>query len=193
MRMRGWVLALALLLGGNAVAEEFAGRPALERLSGVWESPAPEPWYGGWGTRRFEFGNGRWSLVFIHALDPAMQRRTFQFRTQGPYSIGAPGSVPGSFAAVFGEEVKLVTLLTPDPAVAAAYRIGDCGLRLGEEVDISARGCGGWRPVAECGEDHDLLALRGREMFFGVRPRDNDMCTAARRPTALLPPVLRRD
>jgi len=59
-------------------------------------------------------------------------------------------------------------------------------------VDISERGCAGWKPVADCAEDHDLLALGPQGLQFGVRPRDNDMCTPDRRPTALLPAVVPR-
>ena len=194
--MTGHGIAAALLAGimglaGAARAEEgFAGREALEGLSGRYASAAPEPWYGGHGLRDFSFGEGRWSLVFTHALDPEMRRPSFAFRTFGPYRVGAPSAaVPGAFEAVFTEERKLVTLLTDDPRVIAAFGFAGCGLRPGVEVDVSERGCAGWRPVAACAEDHDLLALDARGLHFGVRPRDNDMCTAERRPTALLPPV----
>jgi hypothetical protein len=187
--------AAALLLAALvllAPAEAAGDRAALANLHGSWSSPAPEPWYGGWGTRRFTFEDGRWSLVFTHALDAAMARPTFVFRTHGPYRIGAESAaVPGAFEAVFGEEAKLVTLMTIDAAVIAAFGFAGCGLMPGVEVDVSARGCAGWKPVADCGEDHDLLALSAEGLHFGVRPRDNDMCTAARRPTALLPAVRR--
>ncbi|HEV7264814.1 MAG TPA: hypothetical protein VGN83_07840 [Falsiroseomonas sp.] len=166
-------------------------RATLESLSGVFASAAPEPWYGGCGTRRFGFENGRWSLVFTHALDAGMQRPTFVFRTQGAFRVGAPSTtVPGAFEAVFFEDAKLVTLLTTDAAVIRAFGFAGCGLVARMEVDISARGCAGWKPVAICREDHDLLALSAEGLHFGVRPRDNDMCTPDRRPTALLPAVV---
>jgi hypothetical protein len=46
--------------------------------------------------------------------------------------------------------------------------------------------------VADCGTDHDLLALDATGLRFGQRPMDNDMCTPDRRPTALLGPVVAR-
>lgn len=188
---RSTLLALALL-ALPAAAESAPDRAALQSLHGTWSSPAPEPWYGGWGTRRFTFENGHWSLVFHHALDQAMTRPTFTFRTHGPYRIGAESAaVPGAFEGVFLEDVKLVTLRTTDAEVLRAFRFEGCGLVAGVEVDISARGCAGWRPVAECREDHDLLAQSPQGLHFGVRPRDNDMCTPDRRPTALLPAVTR--
>jgi hypothetical protein len=190
--LRAAAAGAALFCTAAAGAQDFADRATLAALSGTWASSAPEPWYGGYGTRRFEFSNGQWSLVFTHATDPAMQRRTFAFRTHGPYVVGGPGAVPGAFEAIFYEDRKLVTLLTDDPRIVSAFGFAACGLRLNVEVDISETGCANWKPVAQCREDHDLLAMDARGLHFGVRPRDNDMCTADRRPTALLPPVQRQ-
>jgi hypothetical protein len=186
-------LVAAACFGGTAMAEGFAPREALATLQGTWRSSAPEPWYGGSGTRRFTFGNGQWSLVFDHALDEAMQRPTFRFRTHGPYEVRGPSTVPGAFEAVFFEDRKLVTLLTDDPRIVQAFGFADCGLRVNVEVDISEAGCANWKPVAQCREDHDLLAMDARGLHFGARPRDNDMCTADRRPAALLPHAVVRE
>lgn len=189
-------LAAGLLAGVCSVAgaaEGYSGRSQLEGLSGVYASSAPEPWYGGFGTRRFTFERGSWSLVFTHALDANMHKPTFRFRTEGPFTVGAESRVvPGAFDAIFYEDVKHVTLLTADAGIVSAFGFGACGLMLNVEVDISKTGCAGWKPVAECREDHDLLALSAAGLHFGVRPRDNDMCTADRRPTALLQPVIRQ-
>jgi hypothetical protein len=194
MTLRAALCAAALCTAVSTAAETaFADRAALEALNGTWASASPEPWYGGHGTRRFTFADGQWSLVFTHALDPAMAQRTFASRTHGPYLVGvASPAVPGAFEAVFFEDRKLVTLLTDDPRIVAAFGFEGCGLRLHVEVDISATGCANWKPVALCREDHDLLAQDARGLHFGVRPRDNDMCTADRRPAALLPPVVRQ-
>jgi hypothetical protein len=193
-RFVGAACLVACCLGTAAAQQPHQpDRAALETLAGVYASPAPEPWYGGFGTRAFSFRDGQWSLVFTHALDPGMQRRTFVFRTHGPYRLGPPSAaVPGAFEAVFVEDAKLVTLLTDDPALVRAFGFEACGLTPGVEVDVSLRGCAGWKPVAVCREDHDLLALSPAGLHFGVRPRDNDMCTPDRRPTALLPAVVRQ-
>mgnify|MGYP005857601853 CR=1 FL=1 len=76
-------LALAAALAAAQSTPAAADRPALEALHGTFHSPTVEAWYGGHGTREFVFADGRWSLTFIHALDPAMTQRTFQFRTGG--------------------------------------------------------------------------------------------------------------
>lgn len=186
-------LAAVALLAAPCLAETEAERTALQTLNGTWHSPAVESWYGGYGTREFVFADGRWSLTFIHALDPGMTRRTFQFRTGGGYTVGdASKAVPGAFETVFDEDWKRLTLLTMVPGVAAAMGMAECGLTVNLEADISDTGCAAWRPVAECGEDHDLFAMSGDGLHFGVRPADNDMCTADKTPTALLTAVVAR-
>jgi hypothetical protein len=124
-----------------------------------------------------------------------MHRQVFRFRNGGPYEVrGASLVVLGAFEAVFFEDGKHVTVLAADPAVVAAFGLAACGLEPGRESDISERGCAGCRPVATCREDPDLLGLAADGgLHFGVRPRDNDMCTPERRPTALLPPVRLRE
>lgn len=185
-------LALTCALTAPALAEN-ADRAALESLHGTYQSAGVEELYGGFGTREFVFANGRWSLTFTHALDPAKTQRTFQFRTGGAYAVQAPSeTVPGAFHTVFDEDWKHLTLLTPVPQIAAAMGMADCGLTVNLEADISERGCAAWAPVAVCGKDHDLLALSADGLHFGVRPADNDMCTPDKLPTALLPAVVSR-
>lgn len=189
------LLAAAVALGASAMpaGAQSADRAALQALAGTFHSPAVEEWYGGYGTREFVFADGRWSLTFVHALDPAMTRRTFAFRTGGAYVVGAESEVvPGAYHTIFDEDWKHVTLLTPVPEIAAAMGLAACGLVVNLEADVSETGCGPWKSVAACGEDHDLLAMTREGLHFGVRPADNDMCSADRTPTALLPAVVAR-
>jgi hypothetical protein len=193
MTLRTAALALAAALPTLPAHAESADAAALAALHGTFISPAVESWYGGFGTREFVFANGRWSLTFTHALEPGMTMRTFQFRTGGAYRVIAPSpSVEGAFHTVFDEDWKHVTLLTAVPEIVAGMGMADCGLTLNLETDISETGCAGWAPVAVCGEDHDLLALSAEGLHFGVRPADNDMCTADKVPAALLPAVVLR-
>ena len=184
-------LALAML-ATPSLAEGFLGATEIEAASATYRSAAPEPWYGGFGTREFVFANGEWQLTFTHALDPAMTMRTFQLRTGGPFEIvGASQAVEEAFDGTFTEGWKHVTLLTENADVIAGMGMADCDLTYNLETDISETGCAAWRPVSACGEDHDLIAMTEAGVQFGVRPADNDMCTAGRRPTALLPVVAR--
>lgn len=193
VRLAACAALAALTLIAPPAGAGFADRGALDALHGTFYSPAVEDWYGGYGTREFVFADGQWSLTFTHALDPAMTQRTFQFRTGGAYRVAEPSdAVPGAFKAVFDEDWKHVTLLTPVPEIAAAMGMSECGLTVNLEADISDTGCAAWRPVAVCGQDHDLLALSDEGLHFGVRPADNDMCTTDKTPTALLPAVVAR-
>lgn len=186
--------AVALLATPSAGgAAEPADRSALQSLRGTYVSPIVEPWYGGFGTREFVFRDGRWSLIFTHALDKQMTMRTFQFRTGGAFTVGEPSAdVPGAFRTVFSEDWKHVTLLTDVPEIVAGMGMTSCGLTVNLETDISGSGCAAWKAVADCGEDHDILALSAEGLHFGVRPADNDMCSADRTPTVLLPAVVAR-
>lgn len=187
------ILATVASLAAPAAADTSADRAALQALNGTYHSASVEPWYGGYGTREFVFADGQWSLTFIHALDPGMTQRTFQFRTGGGYAVQeASEAVPGAFHTVFDEDWKHLTLLTPVPEIAAAMGMADCGLTVNLEADISETGCAAWASVADCGQDHDLLALSAEGLHFGQRPADNDMCTADRTPTALSPAVVAR-
>lgn len=166
----------------------------LQRLSRTYSSTASEDWgRGTFGRREFSFDGGNWTLRFTLALDPQFTKPVFQFRTQGTYQVLDPSTaVPGAYEAVFLEDKKYVTLLTPDAQLTQAFGLAGCGLAEGVEKDISVTGCALWKPVSICSEDHDLLALdaAGR-LFFGVRPADNDMCTPDKRPTAPLPAVVK--
>ncbi len=188
------LVAAASLIGSAAsIRAETVDPAALSRLQGTYVSAGAEEWYGGYGTREFVFSGGAWSLTFIHALDPEMTGRTFQFRTGGSYKVGAPSEdQPGAYRTVFNEDWKHLTLLTPDPGLAEAFGMGSCGLTVNLETDISETGCAAWRPVAVCGEDHDLFAMDETGLRFGVRPADNDMCSPDKTPTALLPAVIRQ-
>jgi hypothetical protein len=191
-RLVSIALVLAAALPAAAVAEA-PGADALRALHGTYISPAVEEWYGGFGTREFVFADGQWSLTFTHALDPQMTMRTFQFRTGGAYRVEGPSPVvEGAFHTVFDEDWKHLTLLTAVPEIVAGMGMADCGLTVNLEADISETGCAAWRPVAICGEDHDLLAVTDAGLHFGVRPADNDMCTPDKVPTALLPAVVAR-
>ncbi len=185
--------AVAFAVGQADAQTGWASPEQLQALSGTFVSSEVEQWYGGYGKREFVFDKGRWSLIFTHALDPKMAQRTFQFRTGGAYKVAkASPAVPGAHQSVFDEDWKHVTLLTDNPQIVAAMGMANCKLTLNLETDISKTGCAAWRPVAECGKDHDLLAMDGKGLYFGVRPRDNDMCTPDKTPTALLQPVVAR-
>lgn len=193
-----WALAAALTAPAVVQGQSEPGkaawdRAALSSLSGTYSSTAVEAWYGAYGTREFRFEDGRWSLKFVLALDPTMSAKVFEFRTQGPYYVGqASKTVPGAFDALFIEDQKFVTLRARDLKLTEAFGLAGCSLVVDVEKDVSVSGCAGWKPVSVCKEDHDLLAINGTGgLHFGERPRDNDMCSADKRPKSLLQAVVK--
>lgn len=187
---RSLLLVFALL---PACASVDGTQKKLSSLSGTYADP-PAGYASGeaFGHRTFTFENGRWTLRFTLALDPQFQAPVFDFRTHGTYEVVGPSAtVPDAYDAVFTEDAKYLTLRTSDPKLAEAFGFTACALTPNVEKDVSVTGCLGWKPVSVCGQDYDLLALTAEGgVRFGERPRDNDMCTPAKRPTALTPAVV---
>ena len=166
----------------------------LQNLKGTYQSLDAEDWgQGTYGYRTFTFDKGKWTLHFILALDENLESRVFEFRTFGTYRIEeASKVVTGAYNATFYEEKKFVTLKTADSGLMQAFGLDRCGLLVDHEKDISVDGCSLWPSVNDCNEDHDLLFLdRDGQLHFGQRPADNDMCTPEKRPTKLLPAVVK--
>jgi hypothetical protein len=183
-------------LSGFAVSQDQLTGSAeqLQSLSGKYSDPEAREWgRGTFGKREFTFDDGKWTLNFVLALDPKFENSVFAFRTLGSYEVtNESKTVPGAFETNFTEDKKFVTLLTKDAKLAEGFGLAACGLETGIEKDISETGCSLWKPVATCGTDHDLLALDASgQLYFGVRPPDNDMCKPDKRPTALLPAVVK--
>jgi hypothetical protein len=192
------MLALSLVAcGGSATSASPTSAPqsatTLATLSGTYADGQAGYAYGtAFGRRTFTFDRGAWTLDFTLALDPKFEVPAFRFRTSGSYTVeGASPRVTGAYEATFREEKKLLTLLSSDPKIAEGFGFAACGMKVGVEKDVSVEGCSGWKPVATCGADYDLLALTAEGgVRFGVRPPDNDMCSPARRPTELTPAVM---
>ena len=167
----------------------------LQKLSGTYTSLKAEDWgRGTFGFREFSFDKGKWTLKFTLALDPSLNAKVFEFRTYGTYQVLGKAKGVEAYEAVFYETEKFVTLLTDNQELIEGFGLASCGLTPFKEKNISEDGCALWPSVKECDEDHDLLALdQAGQVYFGVRPSDNNMCTAERRPTALLPPVRKKE
>ena len=163
----------------------------LQALTGTYMDLEPYAYGEAFGQRIFTFEDGTWTLRFTLGLDPQLTQPVFEFRTYGTYQVLDPSAaVEGAYEALFLEEKKFLTLKTDNEQLVAAFGLAGCGLEAEVEKDISVEGCALWPPVADCNEDHDLLSLDEQGLlYFGVRPADNNMCTADRRPTALTPGV----
>jgi hypothetical protein len=177
----------------------FKGKPnkdlkyKLEHLSGTYADAKPYNYGKAWGKRVFTFDKGKWTLLFTLGLDPELKMQVFQFRTFGTYKVQDKSSkVADTYNALFTEEKKLLTLKTSDENLIKAFGFALCNMTIDIEQDVSEKGCSGWKSVAECPGDNDLLSLdKDGKLYFGNRPQDNDMCSPEKRPTSLTPPVVK--
>ena len=175
----------------NNLSQTEKMQEALENLSGTYMDVEPYGYGEAFGQRIFTFDQGKWSLKFTLGLDPKLEHQVFEFRTYGTYEIIEPSAiVEDAFNAVFGEDKKFLTLKTDNPQLIEAFGFASCDLTPYVEKDISIAGCSLWKPVSVCPADYDLLSLdEDGLLHFGVRPADNDMCTADKRPISLTPGV----
>lgn len=184
------MLAVAL---ATAVFSQ-GSKKQLQTLSGTYTSLSAEDWgRGTFGTREFSFDKGKWTLRFTLALNPKMENKVFEFRTLGTYKVLGKAKNVEAYEAIFYEDKKFVTLKTSNQELIKNFGLASCGLSTGVEKDISVEGCALWPSVKDCDEDHDLLALDADgQLYFGVRPADNNMCSSDKRPNKLLPPVTKK-
>ena len=188
------VFAFIIVACSNATTSEVdTTKKQLQNLSGTYMDIEPYAYGEAFGQRIFTFDEGKWTLEFTLSLDPNQEMNVFEFRTYGTYTVLEPSSsVDGAYEALFLESEKFVTLLTDNQELINAFGFAPCGLTKGIEKNISSEGCSLWAPVIECDEDHDLLYLNeDGALHFGVRPEDNNMCTADKRPTSLTPAVIK--
>lgn len=172
---------------GGAATTDDEPSPTAQEISGQWESDCIDPGNGQAFTLSFDLTESAWTLDYAAFADATCATPNLTVRIEGPYSLGAVSTtVPEAREGSFGFGRKTVT---PHNEGAAGFLPQACGggtFAVGKATDITA-GCAGLGayPPAECPTDHDIVALVGDTLRFGARPADNDMCTPAKRPTAL--------
>lgn len=187
------IIAFAIITLAFTTSSGRDLKSKLENLSGLYADPRPYNYGKAWGSRVFTFDKGKWTLLFTLALDPEMKMQVFQFRTFGTYKVQDKASnLANTYNAVFYEEKKLLTFKTSDDNLIKAFGFAPCNLTKDVEQDVSEKGCAGWKSVAACPADNDLLSLdKEGKLYFGNRPQNNDMCSPEKRPTSLTPPVIK--
>lgn len=169
---------------------ETAGPSASPDLSGRFRSACVDPGGGQAITLDFVLTRTDWKLDYVTYRDAACKAPFVTVHIEGPYALGEKSAtVPGAWNGRFGFSKKTVT---PHGDAAVAFLASDKGCRdvsftKDAPRDILESGCAGLgqRPGATCSADYDLVSLDGDTLRFGDRPKDNDMCTEAKRPTAL--------
>lgn len=158
-------------------------------LSGHWKSPCTKT-----GDARsigldFKLTERDWTLDYTTYGDAACASAFLTVHVEGTYALSRESGVPGAWEARFGFAKKTITPHSP-AAAAFAASADACGageFAADKATDVSEQGCPGLGQyaVAKCDADFDLVSVDGGSLRFGDRPKDNDMCTEAKRPTSL--------
>jgi hypothetical protein len=189
---------LAVALSTSAAIGCGAGTPApapadktdaAPSLVGRWRSACTQTGDAQSITLDFDIGPSEWKLDYVTYGDATCSAAFVTAHIEGPYEVGARSAVAGAFEGRFGFTKKT---LTPDVDAAVGF-LGSpqgCGggaFKVGVATDVLDSGCAGLGqyPRARCGADFDLVSVEGNTLRFGERPKDNDMCTEAKRPKAL--------
>ncbi len=174
--------------GGTAVQSQD--------LVGTWDSPTCESIGNNtYIQRHFTLTEDTWTLTLDAFGDAQCQTKLFSSRVGGPYTLEkdselVDGATEGTFS--FRDQA-----MTPHvQGLADAFQNAKCGSapwKVGEEQSTAATGCLFFQPTSVCNADHDLIKVDGKQLFFGQRPADNNMCSPEKRPTALTTlPVVKR-
>lgn len=140
----------------------------------------------------FDLDDAAWKLDYVTHADDACATKLVTVHIEGPYELERPSTaVEGAWEARFGFTTKTIR---PEVDGLRDYlnSLDGCGaadFATGVAQDVLGTGCAGFGqyPGADCPADYDLVKRDGDDLFFGARPADNNMCTAAKRPAALSP------
>lgn len=185
---------IAQLAQAAGITMPLGGRPLLETLAGTYVSVGAENWYRGYDTRAFSFDKGKWELTFVSALDPGMTQKVFEFHAEGPYKLAGTSNTQGRirYDLLRGREGRDLE----DDRRQVDRGDGDGRLQSQtqrEDRHLEVRLC-----TLEAGRP---MSRRSRSAGYRccrqALPRrsggHDDMCTPDKRPTALLPAVIKKN
>ncbi len=162
-------------------------------IDGRWTSAcAPSPQADGstqYLVLDFTIGKSDWKIDYVVHGDAACSVKLLTVTIDGDYALDRPSpSVAGAWEARFGFAHKVMTPHVD--GLVQALTGAKCGAKpwkIGEGQDVYDAGCAafGQYPKATCPADFDLVKLDAGALHFGDRPKDNDMCTPAKRPSAI--------
>ena len=197
------ILALGVAGCGSTTAETRDADPANTPpdLAGRWVSACvPNPQADGstqYFQLTFNIESARWAVDYVVHGDAVCSVPLLTVQIAGPYLLESPSvAVAGAWEGRFGFDARTVRPEVDGlrDFLRGLEGCGDGAFETGVASDTLAVGCPGLGqyPAADCGEEFDIVRLEGDTLTFGARPADNNMCTAALRPTALSPVVNRR-
>jgi hypothetical protein len=186
-------IAAAILFATPALAgDKTAPKAAKPDIAGTWKSPCESVPNGQGGTmnftRTFKNTAKTWSIDFTVYGDTACTQKFFTADISGPYKLGkASEKVPGATEGEFSIAKRQVTPHNDGAVQMLTQACGSKGWAAGKAKDITKEGCAGlgMHPSATCKGESDLVKLDGKDLFFGERPADGNLCSPEKRPTAL--------
>ena len=129
-----------------------------------------------------------WDVVHRMFSDDKCTKETQNVHMAGGYAFGVQSTaVTTAWEANFTIARREMTAGNKKTAKSLGKMCGIKKMKAGTAVDIHEKGCAklGMKPAADCATAYDLVAIEGDLLRMGVRPADNDLCTAEKRPTAL--------
>ncbi len=201
MKLRSMMLALVCSIVGCSESEAASpaaldAGPTAPSIVGRWVSATCEalPQPDGstmYFQRDFDIADSDWAIDGTLFADAACTTKVFTLSIEGGYRILRPSAVvDGAWDAEFDRDRIGLTVFYDGFRTMLG---GACGeLELGVEKDVTASGCAFIPSSSACEAEHDLISLRGDDLYFGQRPADGDMCSAPKRPRALTTASVRR-
>ncbi|MDP2341572.1 MAG: hypothetical protein Q8O67_11475 [Deltaproteobacteria bacterium] len=189
--------ALAGCPGGQTKPDDKGLAHATPPIVGGWSSAcfplSYEDGTEGFAQLVFDMTPTAWALDYTMFDDAACTSRLGTIHVDGPWVVERPSAtLPGAFEARFDFGTRTVTPHVDGfIAFLQSMACGKSPYAVGAAQDILASGCPtlGFQPTATCRSDYDLVFVNGGTLQFGARPKDNNMCTPDKRPTALGAPL----
>lgn len=162
-------------------------------IKGKWKSKTPEKaGEGAFAVRGFRLLDNLWQVDYTLYQDHELQKPVFLFQGEGSYEIEGPSpKVKGAFNGIFKISKKYLTLLTDDKDTVKNYGFDIYKLVKGQKMDISETGCSFLPPVNEYDKEYDIIKTDGNELYFGKRPKDNNITKPEKRPAELGLPLVK--
>lgn len=151
------------------------------KLTGDWQSVAPEAQGPMFVTRTFHFEGNTWSVVYRAFGDADAKAPLFTLDVGGVFVVGGPAALPGAYNGIFPATRRDIT--AESTAGAALFAGMGCTLEVGTAKSLVSDACGFVPPLMQAMGEYDLVKINNGQLFFGERSGD---LTKAR-PTALYP------
>ena len=162
-------------------------------IDGSWQSASFEDLGNGtYGKRVFYIGEKDWEVKFTLYFAKSEESAVFTFRGNGTYFIAEPSeNAIDAYNANFAFDSKHLTLHSNDTTLIKNFGFDTCGLKVGNEQDISKGGCSFLESKSACAMEFDLVKIQKDTLYLGARPTSGNMCSEEKRPMVLGLPLIR--